>query len=188
MLIGYSRISSSSQDHASQIDALKHAGCEKIFTETGSGVRDERIELDKLLAFARAGDEIVVLRLDRLARNVRKLLAVVDELQKREIGLKSLSEHIDTSTPAGRLGLNMMAVLAEFEAAQTRERCAAGRRAAIARGRNGGRPPALDETKVKIARALVASNELSMAQIAQQVGCAMSTLYRTLGSRASLAG
>ena len=188
MLIGYSRCSSSGQNHASQIDALEKAGCERIFIETESGTKADRAELAKLLEFARPGDTVCVFRLDRLARNLRHLLDIVDQMTKREIGLKSLTEAIDTSTPSGRLAVHLFASMAQFEAEQVKLRCAAGRAAAVARGRVGGRPRAMDDTKMRIARTLMADNQLSMVEIAQQVGVAPSTLYRTLpGGRGALA-
>jgi len=189
MLIGYSRISSASQEHASQMDALERAGCDRIFVETGSGTKADRVELAKLLEFARAGDTVCVFRLDRLARNLRHLLDIVDQLTKREIGLKSLTEAIDTSTPSGRLAVHLFASMAQFEAEQVKMRCAAGRAAAIARGRMGGRPRSLDDHKLKVARALIADGQLSMAEVANQVGVAPSTLYRTMpGGRGALLG
>jgi DNA invertase Pin-like site-specific DNA recombinase len=188
MLIGYSRCSSSGQNHALQIDALQKAGCERIFQETESGTRADRAELAKMLEFARPGDQIAVYRLDRLARNLRHLLDIVDQMTKREIGLKSLTEAIDTSTPSGRLAVHLFASMAQFEAEQVKLRCAAGRAAAVKRGRVGGRPAAMDETKRRIARTLMSDDQLSMAQIAEQVGVAPSTLYRTLpGGRSALA-
>lgn len=187
MLIGYSRCSSSGQHHASQIDALQKAGCEKIFVETESGTKADRPELTKLLAFARPGDVVCVFALSRLGRNLRHLLDAVDQMTKREIGLKSLTEAIDTATPSGRLAVHMFASMAQFELEQTKLRCAHGRAAAVARGRMGGRPRSLDETKLRIARTLMADNTLSMAEIAQQVGVAASTLYRTFpGGRGAL--
>jgi DNA invertase Pin-like site-specific DNA recombinase len=187
MLIGYSRISSASQDHASQMDALERAGCDRIFIETVSGTKTDRAELAKLLEFARPGDTVCVFRLDRLARNLRHLLDIVDQLTRREIGLKSLTEAIDTSTPSGRLAVHLFASMAQFEAEQVKLRCAAGRAAAIARGRMGGRPRSLDDTKLMVARALIADGQLSMAEVASQVGVAPSTLYRTLpGGRGAL--
>lgn len=187
MLIGYSRCSSVGQNHASQIDALEKAGCERIFIETESGTKTDRAELAKALDFARPGDGICVYRLDRLARNLRHLLDIVDQLTKREIGLKSLTEAIDTSTPSGRLAVHLFASMAQFEAEQVKLRCAAGRAAAIARGRMGGRPRSLDATKLMVARALIADGQLSMAEVASQVGVAPSTLYRTLpGGRGAL--
>ena len=189
MLIGYSRISSASQDHASQLDALERAGCDRVFVETESGTRADRAELATLLEFARPGDTICVFRLDRLARNLRHLLEIVDLLAKREIGLKSLTEAIDTATPSGRLAVHLFASMAQFEAEQVKLRCAAGRAAAIARGRMGGRPRALDDTKLKVARALIADGQLSMTEVARQVGVATSTLYRTVpGGRGAVLG
>ena len=187
MLIGFSRVSSASQDHAHQIDALEKAGCEKIFIETSTGTTFERgPELVKALEFARAGDTICVYRLDRLSRNVRRLLDIVDEITRRDIGLKSLTEHIDTETPTGRFSVNLFASLAQLTAEETKMRAAAGRAAAIARGRSGGRPRVLDDAKLRIARALWADGNLSVADVARSVSCAPSTLYRTLGSRTAL--
>ena len=135
MLIGYSRVSTASQDHAHQIDALEKAGCEKIFVETATGTKFERgPELVKALEFARPGDVLTLYRLDRLSRNVRKLLDIVDEITRRNIGLKSLTESIDTETPTGRFSVNLFASLAQLTAEETKMRAAAGRAAAIARG------------------------------------------------------
>jgi DNA invertase Pin-like site-specific DNA recombinase len=187
MLIGYSRVSTASQDHAHQIDALEKAGCEKIFIETATGTKFERgAELVKALEFARAGDVICVYRLDRLSRNVRKLLDIVDEITRRGIGLKSLTESIDTETPTGRFSVNLFASLAQLTAEETKMRAAAGRAAAIARGRSGGRPRALDDAKLRIARSLWADPNLSVSDVAKSVSVAPSTLYRTLGSRTAL--
>ena len=187
MLIGYSRVSTASQDHAHQIDALEKAGCEKIFIETATGTKFERgPELIKALEFARAGDVLTLYRLDRLSRNVRKLLDIVDEITRRDIGLKSLTESIDTETPNGRFSVNLFASLAQLTAEETKMRAAAGRAAAIARGRSGGRPRALDDAKLRIARSLWADSNLSVADVAKSVSVAPSTLYRTLGSRTAL--
>lgn len=187
MLIGYSRCSARGQNHESQIDALERAGCERIFVETASGTRSDRPQLTDLLQFARAGDTVVVLRLDRLARDVRQILDLVDQFTRRDIGLKSLSEAIDSTTPSGRLAVHTLAALGQYEVEQKRLACEAGRKAAIARGRLGGRPKAMDETKLKIAKALMADNQLSMSEIARQVGVAPSTLYRTVpGGRGAL--
>ena len=187
MLIGYSRCSARGQNHESQIDALEKAGCERIFVETASGTRSDRPQLTELLDFARPGDTVVVLRLDRLARDVRQILDLVDQFTRRDIGLKSLSEAIDSTTPSGRLAVHTLAALGQYEVEQKRLACEAGRKAAIARGRLGGRPKAMDDTKLKIAKALMADDQLSMSEIARQVGVAPSTLYRTLpGGRGML--
>lgn len=179
MLIGYSRISSPGQNHALQIDALKRAGCERVFVETATGTKADRPELAKALDYARDGqDVIVVYSLSRLARSLRHLITTVDDLQRRGIGLRSLSESIDTGTPSGTLAMHFFAALQQFEVEQLRERTRAGLRAAAARGRKGGRPRALDNSKLKIARALLADKSLSVMEVAAQLDVAPSTLYR----------
>jgi DNA invertase Pin-like site-specific DNA recombinase len=161
MKIGYSRCSAVGQNHQSQIDALEIAGCERIFQETASGSRNDREELTKLIEFARAGDAVVVVRLDRLGRNIRHTLDVVDQLTRKGIALVSLGEHIDGTTPSGRLAVHMLAALSQYELEQKRLACEAGRKAAIARGRVGGRPRSLDETKLKVVRALATISAVS---------------------------
>ena len=187
MLIGYSRCSSAGQNHASQIDALERAGCERIFVETASGTRADRVELAKMVEFARPKDTVCVLRLDRLARDVRHLLNLVDQFTSKDLGLKSLTEAVDSTTPSGRLAVHTLAALGQYEVEQKRIACAAGRKAAIARGRMGGRPRSMNERKMTVARALMAEGSLSMSDIARQVGVAPSTLYRTMpGGRAAV--
>lgn len=187
MKIGYSRCSAAGQNHQSQIDALERAGCERIFQETASGSRSDREELAKLIEFARPGDEAVVVRLDRLGRNMRNVLDVIDQLTRKEVSLVSLGEAIDGTTPSGKLALHMLAALSQYELEQKRLACEAGRKAAIARGRLGGRPRSLNETKLKVAHALMVDQQMSMAEIARQIGCAPSTLYRTIpGGRGAL--
>jgi DNA invertase Pin-like site-specific DNA recombinase len=187
MKIGFSRCSSAGQNHQSQIDALKQAGCERIFQETASGSRNDREELAKMIEFARPGDEVVIVRLDRLGRNMRNVLDVIDQLTRKEVSLVSLGEAIDGTTPSGKLALHMLAAMSQYELEQKRLACEAGRKAAIARGRLGGRPRSLDETKLKVARALMADQQLSMAEIAHQIGCAPSTLFRSIpGGRGAL--
>ena len=187
MIVGYSRISHFSQDHAAQNDALEKAGCERLFIETGTGANTDRPELAKMLDFLRPGDTCLVYRLDRLSRSLRDLLGLLDRFSEREIGLRSVTEAIDTATPSGKLALHMMAAMSQHEIESLKLRTAAGRAAARARGRVGGRPRSLDDTKLRIARALMTDGLLSMAEIAEQVGVAPSTLYRTLpGGRGSL--
>lgn len=187
MLVGYSRISHSTQDHAAQIDALQKAGCERIFIETATGTRMDRPELWKMLDFLRPGDECAVFRLDRLSRNLRDLLGLLDRFEQKGIGLRSLSEALDTTTPSGRMAIHMLAALSQHEVESLKARTAAGRAAARKRGRLGGRPRSLDETKLQVARTLMQESPLSMAEIAEQVGVAASTLYRTFpGGRGAL--
>jgi DNA invertase Pin-like site-specific DNA recombinase len=188
MLLGYARVSTDQQDHALQLDALQTAGCEKVFVETGSGRRADRAELAKLMEIARKGDIIVCWRLDRIGRSLRHLIEMAEQLQKRGIALRSLTEAIDTSTTSGRFLFNILGALGQMEREIIIERTRAGLVAAAARGRRGGRPAALDESKIRAARAMLASGEMSATEVAKQVGCAPSTLYRHLpGGRAALA-
>ena len=180
MLIGYSRISSASQDHASQIDALERAGCGKVFIETITGTRADRPELEKLLDFARPGDQLAVYRPrpakpqpPRPARHHGSAGAASDWTNLPQRGHRH-------HEPERKIGCAHARRPGQHEVESIRARCAAGRAAAIARGRMGGRPRALNDHKLRVARALMADSELSMAEIARQVGCAPSTLYRTL--------
>ena len=178
MLVGYARISTDTQSTNAQVDALKAIGCERVFEEQMSGTRSDRPELAAALSFARAGDVLVVTRLDRLARSMRQLLATVEDLQARGIGLRSLHENIDTTSATGRLVFHIFAALGQFEVELLRERTRTALAASRARGRVGGRPPALDAIKVTAAKAMLASGQMTAAEVARQVGCSPSTLYR----------
>ena len=187
MIVGYSRISHCSQDHAAQNDALLKAGAERLFIETGTGTKIDRPELAKMMDFMRPGDTCLVYRLDRLSRNLRDLVTLMDRFNERGISFWSVTEAIDSASPSGKLALHMLAAISQHEVESLKARTAAGRAAAKARGRMGGRPRSMDEGKVRIARALMADVSLSMAEIAEQVGVAPSTLYRTLpGGRGAL--
>jgi DNA invertase Pin-like site-specific DNA recombinase len=187
MQIGYARVSDVSQHHDLQLDALRQAGCEKVFVETASGTRTDRSELAKALDQARRGDVLIVWRLDRLARSLRHLISISDALQQRGVGLKSLTEAIDTTTPGGRFMFAILAALGQMEVEITRERTRAGLVAAASRGRRGGRPAALDEAKVRAAKAMLASGTMTASEVARQLGCAPSTLYRHLpGGRSAI--
>ena len=172
MLLGYARVSQDTQDHALQLDALRAAACEKVFVETGSGSRADRPELARALEQARDGDVLVVWRLDRLARSLRHMIDIADDLNRRGVGLRSLTEAIDTSTPSGRFLFNILGALGQMEREIIIERTRAGLTAAAARGRRGGRPAALDASKIKAAKAMLASGEMSAAEVAKQLGCA----------------
>jgi DNA invertase Pin-like site-specific DNA recombinase len=180
VLIGYARVSDTSQNHDLQLDALRRAGCDKLIIETASGTRADRPRLAEALEFARQGDTLVVWRLDRLARSLRHLIEIAEDLDRRGVGLRSLNESIDTSSASGRFLFTVLAAMGQMEVELLRERTRAGLRAAAARGRVGGRPRSLDSTKLKVAQALIADRSLSVAEIARQVGCAPSTLYRSL--------
>lgn len=189
MLIGYARVSTDGQDHALQLDALHAAGCERVFVETASGVRTDRPELRKALEMARSGDVLVTYRLDRIGRSLKHLIEIAEDLQRREIGLRSLTESIDTTTPAGRFMFSILGALASMEREVLIERTRAGLAAAAARGRRGGRPPVLNSDKLRAARAMLASGTMTASEVARQLGCAPSTLYRHLpGGRRALDG
>ena len=140
MLIGYARVSTSEQTTAGQLDALRAAGCGVILEEQASGADRARPELARALGRVRRGDTLVVARLDRVARSLSHLLSIVESLEKRGIGFRSLADAIDTTTPQGRLVLHVLGAMAQFERDLIRERTRAGLRAAKARGRVGGNP------------------------------------------------
>jgi DNA invertase Pin-like site-specific DNA recombinase len=188
MLLGYARVSTDQQDHALQVDALRAAGCERLFVETASGARADRPELAKAMAQVRQGDTLVVWRLDRLARSLRHLIDISEEMQRRGVALKSLTEAIDTTTATGRFTFSILAALAAMEREIIVERTRAGLAAAAARGRRGGRPPAIDEAKLRAAKAMLASNSMTASEVARQIGVSPSTLYRHLpGGRSAVA-
>jgi len=140
-LIGYARVSTAEQDTALQTDALRKAGCERIFEDTVSGAKTDRPGLTAALAWLRDGDVLVVWRLDRLGRSMAHLIETVSALESRGVGLRSLTESIDTTTPGGLLIFHVFGALGQFERDLIRERTRAGLAAAAARGRKGGRKP-----------------------------------------------
>jgi DNA invertase Pin-like site-specific DNA recombinase len=150
-LLGYARVSTTDQHLQLQVDALTAAGCYRVFTETASGARADRPVLAKVLDQLRPGDTLVVWKLDRLGRSLRHLVDTITGLADQGVGFRSLQEAIDTTTPGGKLVFHVFAALAEFERDLIRERTAAGLAAARARGRNGGRPAALDDGQVELA-------------------------------------
>jgi DNA invertase Pin-like site-specific DNA recombinase len=181
MLIGYARVSTHDQTLALQQDALKQAGCERLFTDTASGAKADRLGLEEAVRFARNGDTLVVWKLDRLGRSLPHLIETITRLQDRGIGFKSLTEQIDTTTSGGKLIFHVFAALAEFERDVIRERTQAGLIAARARGRRGGHPraPALnDAKKVAMAQALYSDEKNSIADICKTLRVSRSTLYR----------
>src|SRR6266436_3013738 len=167
MLIGYARVSTQDQTLDLQTDALKHAGCEKIFTDMTSGAKAERPGLQEAMHHLRAGDTLVVWRLDRLGRTLKHLIATVTELSDQDIGFMSLQESIDTTTSGGKLIFHIFGALAEFEREIIRERTNAGLQAARARGRMGGRPKiqSLDPKKMALARKLYDDGSMPVKEI-----------------------
>lgn len=189
MLVGYARVSTQDQDPALQLDALRQAGCEKIFTEKASGAQRERPQLAAALDYMRDGDTLVIWRLDRLARSLKQLIETVEALSTRGVGLRSLTEAIDTTTPGGKLIFHIFGALAEFERGVIRERTRAGLEAARARGRVGGRPPALKPDDLAAAKALLRDPAITVEAVAKRLGVAPSTLYRHIpGGRGAAVG
>lgn len=183
-LIGYARVSTQDQDAALQEDALRAAGCWKIFTDTGSGAAASRPELDRLMDQLRPGDTLVVWRLDRLGRSIRHLIDQMAVLEDMGVGFRSLQESIDTTSPGGKLTFHIFAAMAEFERDLIRERTQAGLQAARARGRQGGRPRLLIGANLERAQQLYDQKRLTVDEIAKIVGVSRTTLYRSLRRRA----
>jgi DNA invertase Pin-like site-specific DNA recombinase len=187
MLIGYARVSTQDQNPSLQIDALKAAGCERVFEEKASGAQRDRPQLLAALEYARAGDTLVVWKLDRLARSIRQLIETIEGLDQRTIGFKSLTEAIDTQTAGGKLVFHIFAGLAEFERSIIRERTLAGLASARARGRLGGRPPVVSAQDIIMAKAMLADPSITVNQVAKTLGISAATLYRHLpGGRSTL--
>jgi DNA invertase Pin-like site-specific DNA recombinase len=177
MYIGYARVSTHEQNLALQQDALTHAGCKKIIVDRVSGTVSERPGLATIRDLLRAGDTLVVWRLDRLGRSIKDLIAWVSWLEHEGIGLKSLHEVIDTTSPSGKLIFHIFAALAEFERQLIQERTQAGLRAARARGRVGGRPKALAAGKRQRAVQLYQEKQLTVKEICEMMGISKPTLY-----------
>jgi len=178
MLIGYARVSTHDQTLRLQQDALEKAGCEKIFTDRVSGSKAERKGLTEALSHLRAGDTLVVWRLDRLGRSLRHLIDTITALNERGIGFKSLTENIDTTTSGGKLVFHIFGALAEFEREIIRERTQAGLQSARSRGKVGGRPKALTPKEVQILRNMAADPSLAVADICKTLGIGRTTFYR----------
>lgn len=185
MLIGYARVSTPDQSLDLQTDALEKAGCERVFFETASGSRIERLALRDALSHARSGDVFVVWKLDRLGRTVGQLVDFVRSLRERGIEFRSLTDGIDTTTAAGRFFFHMMAALAEMERDLIRERTLAGLAAARARGRKGGRRHILSDRQLTQARLLLNHPDQTMEGVASSLGVSRSTLYRALARSAA---
>jgi DNA invertase Pin-like site-specific DNA recombinase len=186
MKIGYARVSTEDQNLDLQLDALKEAGCEKIFCDKISGAKSDRPELNKLKDTLRAGDTVVVYKLDRLGRSLKHLIETIAEFDKQEVLFKSISDPIDTTSAQGRLIFNIFASLSEFERELIRERTNAGLQSARARGRLGGRPKGLSEeaeNKARICESLYKEQSLSANQIAKNQGISKATLYKYLRHR-----
>lgn len=181
MRIGYARVSTQDQNLNSQLDALKKAGCERIYREKISGGKKDRPVLQELLDNARPGDIVVIWKLDRLSRSLRDLIDLVELLKQKEVGIVSLNDPIDTTSAQGRLVYSFFGALAEFERDIIRERTKAGLAAARARGRTGGRKPGLSkeaESKAQAAALLYNQRDKTVDEIAQILGIGRATVYR----------
>ena len=178
--IGYARVSTNDQDTATQSAALKTAGCEVIFREKASGGRWDRPELHKLLGQLRKGDVVTVWKLDRLSRSLRDVLMLMERIQEKKAGFRSLTEAIDTTTPAGRLMMQMVASFAEFERAMLKERTQAGLDSARKDGRVGGRRPKLKPQQQAEILQLVRKGKKTAADAARLFGVHRATVSRLL--------
>jgi DNA invertase Pin-like site-specific DNA recombinase len=178
---GYARVSTFDQDLSIQRTALKAAGCEVIRAEKASGTRrDGRTELQVLLDFLRAGDTLVVTRIDRLARSLKDLQDIVHELKAKGVALKATEQPVDTGTATGKAFLDMLGVFAEFETNLRRERQLEGINAAKARGVYKGRKPSIDAVEVLRLRS---EDQLGPAAIARRLGIGRASVYRVLGKQ-----
>jgi DNA invertase Pin-like site-specific DNA recombinase len=177
MKIGYARVSADEKTTAMQLDALRAAGCERIFEDTASGAKEDRPGLEEALAFARKDDVLVVWKLDRIGRSLQHLVKVIQVLRNKGIGFRSLTENVETETPGGRPVAHIFAALAEFELDLIRERTQAGLAAARARGRSGGRKP-LAPDRIKAVQALWGQPGMTADVIAEQLGIGRRTVFK----------
>lgn len=181
MHIGYARVSTQDQNPDLQVDALRAAGCEEVFIEkvTGSGLK-ARPQWDACARTLRKGDTLIVWRLDRLARSLKDLVTIIQGLEERQVGFKSLTESIDTTNPGGKLVFHIFGALAEFEHSLIRDRTMAGLAAARARGRMGGRKPKLSKADVKKAAVMLSDPTVTKTEIAEHFSTTRVTLNAAL--------
>jgi DNA invertase Pin-like site-specific DNA recombinase len=191
MRIGYGRVSTRDQNPDAQRDALAAAGCDQVFIDKASGKLARRPELDRALLVTRAGDQLVVTKLDRLGRSLEHLIDLSKGLQGRDVDLVVLDQGIDTSTAVGRMFFQILGAIAEFEHALMSERTMDGLAAARARGRTGGQKPKLTPRQARIAQLMYdetgsdGKRRYTVAQIAVEFGVTRPTIYRHLASEAS---
>ena len=180
MLIGYARVSTQDQNADLQVDALERAGCERIYTDHASGAKASRPQLDRMLEALRKGDTVVVWKLDRLGRSTLNLAALLERFREQEIGFRSLTEQMDTTTPGGVLVFNVFAAVAQLERDMIRERTKAGVMAARARGRKGGRPRKLTKKDEIMIRELYESRSVTIKEIAAKFNVGRTTIYKAI--------
>ena len=180
MIVGYARVSTQDQSLELRLDALRVAGCEQIFSEKITGKSRERPELTTCLKMLRKEDVLVVWKLDRLARSLKDLVELINELESRQIGFRSVTEAIDTTTAGGRLVFHIFGALAEFEHNLIRERTIAGLAAARARGRKGGRKPSMSSADTRKAAAMLKDDKITKKEVAEHFGVSRLTLNKSL--------
>lgn len=179
MFVGYARVSSTEQETALQLDALRRAGVTRVFQEKRSAV-SRRPELERLLYSLRAGDTLVVYKVDRLARSLSDLLRILDRVAASGAAFRSLTEPIETGTPVGRMMLHMLGAVAEFERSLIRERCMAGQDAAFLRGASIGRPRALSDAQQAECLSLWRTGEYTKTSLAGYFGVHLSSIKRVV--------
>ena len=181
MKLGYARVSTDEQETHLQLDALRAAGCERIYEEKASGAKTDRPELLRLLDNARKGDVVIVWKMDRLGRSLLHLIETVNLLNTRGVQLRSLTENlIDTTTPSGKLVFGIFGLMAEFERDMLKQRTVAGLAAARRRGRVGGRPKSISVDDLKKAQVLLRSGDYTRGEVAKEIGVSRHTLWRAL--------
>jgi len=178
--IGYARVSTLDQRTDLQLDALKQAGCDRVYTEHFTGSARARPELENCLWSLRSGDALVVWRLDRLGRSLKDLVTIITELEDRDVAFRSITESIDTSTAGGKLVFHIFGALAEFERSIMQERTRAGLAAARARGRKGGRKPKMTKTDVRKAVAMLQDPAITKTEVARHFGVSRVTLNASI--------
>ena len=183
MLIGYARVSTDEQETANQVLALKNAGCEKIYSEVASGSRWDRPKLGQAFDQMRQGDVLLVWKLDRLSRSLKDLLTLMERLDKLGVGFRSLTESIDTTTPSGRMMMQMIGSFAEFERAMIQERTKAGLESARKQGRIGGRRPKLEAHQQQEIIDMVKTGKKTAAETARLFKIHSSTISRLLNKQ-----
>ena len=179
--LGYARVSTTGQNLDSQLDALKQVGCTRIYSDKVSSIQDSRPEWDKLLDYARPGDILVVTELSRMTRSLTQLLHLVKYLEERHLNIQSLRENIDTTSATGRAFISIMGAINQLERELKTERAAAGRAAAKARGKSGGRPRT-DKDLLERARLVYENSDKTAAEVSKSFGIGRRTIFDYLAS------
>jgi DNA invertase Pin-like site-specific DNA recombinase len=180
MILGYARVSSSEQDTTLQLDAFSRSGVDRVFQEHRPGAGVHRPELERVLEQLRAGDVVVVYKIDRLARSLSDLLQLLARIEAHGAAFRSLTEPIDTSTPAGRMLMQLLGAFAEFERGMIRERSIAGQRAAMDRGKHCGRPASLTIAEGARAAELIGNGQATLSGLARLHGVHLSSVKRAI--------